>query len=191
MKKFNFKHTRLVDLASQHQTRNRQNATDKLDLVIQLDYLGYLTIESKYLQSSTIPWLIGQVKLLETDKRIPACHIEISVDKNSLCAFKPVRSDNQQRTEFINHKLTSVFKLCRLVNDQNFFAYFYKQIGSTLYTLHTFYSTRSNLVKCISDLQMQAIRIHESLNSYEKTFDFEVKNLFIILLMLVSFHFLI
>ena len=173
MKKFNFKHTRLVDLASQRRKPTQQTTPDKLDLVIQLDYLGYLTIDNKYLQASTIPWLIGQVKLLETDKRIPACHIEISVYKNSLCGYKPT-SDCQERDEFLNHRLTSVFKLCRLTNDQNYFAYFYKQRGSTLYTLHSFYSNRSNLVRCISDLQMQAIRVHESLNSYEKTFDFEV-----------------
>ncbi len=84
----------------------------------------------------------------------------------------PPTSDNSQK--FLDHKLTSIFKLCRLTNDQSFFAYFYKQRGSTLYTLHAFHSTRSNLVRCLSDLQMQAVRIHESLNSYEKTFDFEV-----------------
>ncbi len=89
MKKFNFKQTRLADPASQ----NGKNAPDKLDLAIQLDYLGYLSIDSKYLQASAIPWLIGQVKLLETDKRIKTCHIEVSVHKNSLCGYKPANID--------------------------------------------------------------------------------------------------
>lgn len=118
------------------------------------------------------------MKLLETDKRICPCCIEINVRKNSLYGYQTIlpKEENQteERVEFLNHRITGIFKLCKLTNDANFFAYFYKQRGSTLYTLHAFHSNKSNLVKCLSDLQMQAIRLHESLNSYEKIFDFEV-----------------
>ena len=131
-----------------------------------------MNIESKYLQASIIPWLIAQVNIF-SDKRIVGCCIEINIRKNCLSVYRQSQS-NGNRTEFLSHRLTSIFKLCKLANDQNFFAYFYKQPASTLYTLHAFHSNKSNLVKCLSDMQMQAIHLHESLNSYEKIFDFEV-----------------
>ena len=137
---------------------------------------GYLTIESKYLQASLIPWLIAQVKLLEADKQIPSCFIEINVNQNQLIGIRHVQKEEGEvkRVEFLNHKLTSVFKLCKLTSDENCFAYFYKQPGSTLYALHAFYSNKSNIVQCLSSFQMQAIGIHETLNGYEKIFDFEL-----------------
>lgn len=120
------------------------------------------------------------MKLLEIEKRIISCCIEISVIKNSIIGYESFRSKAQglNRNEFLNHRLSSIFKLCTLINDENYFAYFYKQKGSTVYTLHVFYTNKSNLAKFLSDLQVQAIRLHESQNSYEKLYDFELSKKF-------------
>lgn len=71
---------KLTDLAKEHDT--------KLDLVVEVDYLGHIDVESKYLQLSTIQWLIAQVKLIETHKRIGSCYMEINVRKNSLIVYR-------------------------------------------------------------------------------------------------------
>lgn len=114
------------------------------------------------------------MKLLEIDKRITSCCIEISVTKNSIIGYESSNVHGSGRNEFLNHRLTSIFKLCTLTNDENYFAYFYKQKNSTVYTLHVFYTNKSNLAKFLSDLQVQAIRLHENQSSYEKLFEFEL-----------------
>ena len=66
-----FNRLKLSDLAKQYQAPNTSVKSDVLDLVLyDLDYLGNLDVESKYLQASTIPWLIAQVRLLELNKRV-------------------------------------------------------------------------------------------------------------------------
>jgi hypothetical protein len=157
---------RLIDMAKKDE--------NKLDLCVDLDqYLGTLDIESKYLQLSTIQWLIGQVKLLETHRRIDRVVLEVNVTRNSLCVYK--KELGGPRELVFQHTLSNIFKLTPLNNDPQCFAYFYrKNAGSfNLYTLHAFRSARANLAHVIYDFQMQALRLHESLR-YEKVFDFKL-----------------
>ena len=198
-----FNRIKLADLAKHHQratasssssaTSTSGTKTDKLDLVLyDLDYLGSLDIESKYLQSSTIPWLIAQVRLLELNKRVNSITLEVNVRKNSLIGFKHELKPKQQfansttnkealtstkRIEFINHKLTNMFKLSQMQSEKTCFAYFYRQDGGSFnYTLHAFSSNKSNLVQVLFEFQMDALKIHEHHNQYEKMFDFKIVN---------------
>lgn len=165
---------------------------NKLDLCVDLDvYLGTLDIESKYLQLSTIQWLIAQVKLVEAapHARVHDVVMEVNVRKNSLCVYKRPQAgsfdssnnNEQQRNgchtaePLVQHTLSNIFKLTALTSDPMCFAYFYRKNTHSfnMYTLHAFRSSRANLAQVICDFQMQALRMHESLN-YEKVFDFKL-----------------
>ena len=178
-----FNKIKLTDLAK----RQSSLKNDKLDLVLyDLDYLGNLEIESKYLQASTIPWLISQIKLLELNKRINSISIEINVNQNSLITYKNdlkskaftlASKEQTKRTELINHKLTNIFKLTQLSFEKSCFAYFYRQDASFNYTLHAFSSNKSNLVQALSEFQMNALKLHDNNNTQcEKMFDFKIVN---------------
>lgn len=144
----------------------------KLDLCVDVQYLGCLDVESKYLHSSIIPWLIAQVKLIETDKRIQPALIDVNTRKNTLLVYK---HSSMATEEILNHRLTDIFKLNILPNDPLCFAYFYRKNNTSFnyYTLHVFYSNKSNLCKVLLDFQTQALKIHENL-LYEKLFDFKL-----------------
>lgn len=165
---------------------------NKLDLCVDLDvYLGTLDIESKYLQLPTIQWLIAQVKLIEAapHSRIHDVVMEVNVRKNSLCVYKrptvglfvdSTNNNNEQKRNghtgpLVQHTLSNIFKLTALASDPMCFAYFYRKNTHSfnMYTLHAFRSSRANLAQVICDFQMQALRMHESLN-YEKVFDFKL-----------------
>jgi hypothetical protein len=170
-KNFDFSKLKLSNIAKKFENK-------KLDLVVDLDYLGYINVESKYLQLATIPWLISEIKLLEIDKKVESVYLEINVKKNSLYVYKLHKSTKQQYTdqeqeEILNHKLTDIFKLTYLTTDKYCFAYFYRQKNSFNYNLYAFYSNKSNLAQVIYDFQIQALRTHESLK-YEKVFDFKL-----------------
>ena len=156
----------------------------KIDLVVYLDYLGFINVESKYLQAATIPWLIAEIKLLEAEKKIETAYMEINVKKNSINLYRSSNavftestkrsSDAQTESELIlSHKLTDVFKLTSLANDPLYFAYFYRQDNSFNYNLYAFYSSKFNITQVLHEFQIQALRIHESLK-YEKIFDFKL-----------------
>ncbi len=182
-----FNKIKLSDLVH---TSNNNNNHDKLDLVLyELEYLGNLEIESRYLQSCTIQWLIAQVRLLELNKRVNSVTLEINVKKNSLLVFKNEMKtkhfsltslkESNRRVEFLRHKLTNIFKLTQLANEKTCFAYFYRLESSFNYTLHVFNSNKSNLVQVLSEFQMDALKIHENQSihqnsPYEKLFDFQV-----------------
>lgn len=157
---------RLIDMA-------KKDVESKLvDLCVDVDvYLGTMDVESKYLKVSTIEWLIGQKKLVDVHERIPHVYIEVNVRKNTLTVFKKSNGD-----VILQHTLSNVFKLTALNNDPQCFAYFYRTSPAsvTLYTLHAFRSSRANLADVIYELQMQALRIHESFLNYEKVFDFKL-----------------
>lgn len=147
---------------------------NKVDLVIYLDYLGCIEVESKYLQSATIPWLIAEIKLLETSKKISPAYMEINVKKNSLNLFKARSAEQVTNNEIVlNHKLTDMFKLTSLSSDAFCFAYFYRQENSFNYNLYAFYSNKYNVNQVLHEFQVQALRMHESLK-YEKIFDFKL-----------------
>lgn len=149
---------------------------------MELDYLGFIDVESKYLQVSTIQWLIAQVKLIETHKRIKSVILEVNVRKNSLSVCKKENSTSINNSEandeeklLINNTLSDIFKLTSLTSDPLCFGYFYRKTTASfnLYTLHAFTSNKSNLAQVLYDFQMQALRIHENLH-YEKIFDFKM-----------------
>jgi hypothetical protein len=157
--------------------RSPPNNESKLDLVIYLDYLGYIDVESKYLQAATIPWLIAEIKLLEFENKISPAYMEINVKKNTLNIFRVKnadQNDNSQSGEAIlSHKLTDIFKLTCLPSDPFCFAYFYRQENSFNYNLYAFYSNKFNINQVVHEFQVQALRMHESLK-YEKIFDFKL-----------------
>lgn len=157
---------RLIELAKKDD--------NKLDLCVDLDvYLGTLDVESKYLQVSTIQWLVAQVKLVETDNRVRDVVMEVNVRKNSLWVFRKLSDGHRELV--LHHTLSSIFKLTALGSDPLCFAYFYRKNSSSfnLYTLHAFASGRANLANVIGEFQMQALRLHENL-TYEKVFDFKL-----------------
>lgn len=157
-------------MLNNHLTKN--NESRKLDLVVDCDYLGYLDVESKYLTHSIIKWLIAEIKLIENEKKLPGCYIEVNVSKNNLCLCK---KDEFKRQEMFNHKLSELFKLSYLPNDPVCFGYFYRKNNTSFnyYTLHVFSSSKSNLSQVINDFQQKAIKLHENL-IYEKLFDFKL-----------------
>jgi hypothetical protein len=173
----------------------KKSDNTKLDLVVQLDYLGFLEIESKYLQNATIQWLLAQIKLFEQNKRINSIFIEINVKKNLLIAYKTFKSSNSlpassshsnnnitsetkdredQKEIFISHKLTKVFKLTCLHNDQFCFGYFYRETNNFMYRLHGFYSNKSNLAQTLFEFQNHALKLYEY-SDYANTKIFEYK----------------
>ena len=86
-----------------------------IDLVVDVDYLGSMDVESKYLQVAIIPWLIGQMKLIELDqKRIKTACLEIIVKKNSFSVYAKSASSSSQsiniNNEILSHRLTDMFK---------------------------------------------------------------------------------
>ncbi len=152
----------------------------KLDLVVELDYFGNIDVESKYLQVSIIPWLIGQVKLIEVEKRIKSVTLELNVKKNTVYVYN--RNDSysssgssSSQNEIINHRLTEIFKLTSLASDPTYFGYFYRKNNTSFnyYTFHVFHSNKSNLSHVITDFQTQALKLHDNL-LYEKLFDFKL-----------------
>lgn len=150
------------------------NKENKLDLVIYLDYLGYIDVESKYLQAATIPWLIAEIKLIEISKKISPAYMEINVKKNSLNLYKAKSVEKESQCEIIlSHKLTDIFKLTCLPSDPFCFAYFYRQENSFNYNLYAFYSNKFNINQVLHEFQIQALRMHESLK-FEKIFDFKL-----------------
>lgn len=146
-----------------------------LDLTVEADYLGNIEIESKYLQTCVIPWLIAQVKLIESDKRIRPVYLEANVHKNTLSIYKTAKTESNHTNCLFNHKLSDIFKLSCLPNDPLCFAYFYRKSNTSLnvYTLHVFGSNKTNLCQVIQDLQNQALKLHENL-VFEKLFDFKL-----------------
>jgi hypothetical protein len=162
--------TKLSDLARQDDR--------KLDLVVELDYFGNIDIESKYLQVSIIPWLIGQVKLIEVEKRVRVACLEINVKRNTFFVYnKSIESGGgpPRMNEIINHRLTEIFKLTNLPSDPQYFGYFYRKNNTSFnyYTFHVFYSNKSNLSQVITDFQTQALKMHDNM-LYEKLFDFNL-----------------
>ena len=161
-------------MISNKQTRlSNYDESKKLDLVVDCEYLGNLDVESKYLTTSVIKWLIAQVKLVDSNKKVSNCFLEINVNKNCLTLNK--RDDILHQQEILNHKLSDLFKLTYLANDQACFGYFYRKNNTTFtfYTLHVFVSNKYNLCQVINDFQQQAIKLHENL-IYEKMFDFKL-----------------
>lgn len=86
---------KLVDLATRTAMTNSstksmemESSRKLLDLIVELDYLGQVDVESKYLQVSIIPWLIGQIKLVDQDKQIRSVCLEVNVKKNSFYVYK-------------------------------------------------------------------------------------------------------
>ena len=144
---------------------------NRCDLAVELDYLGCMTIESKYLQHSVIPWLTAQINLFPSNNRVLSSYVEINVKNNSLIAYR------NQTEILLNHRLTKIFKLCKLPGDQSCFVYFYRKQGTapTIYILHAFNTNKSNLVECLSDLQKQALNIHDQYKfQEEKIYEFKL-----------------
>jgi hypothetical protein len=170
---------KLADLARQDDR--------KLDLVVELDYFGNVDVESKYLQVSIIPWLIGQVKLIEVEKRVRSVCLELNVKKNTFYVYNrneyyttsssssSSSSSNGGQNEIINHRLTEIFKLTSLPSDPTYFGYFYRKNNTSFnyYTFHVFHSNKSNLSQVITDFQTQALKLHDAM-LYEKLFDFKL-----------------
>lgn len=163
-----------------------------LNLMIEMDYLGYLDIESKYLQTCTLQWLIAQVKLLELDKRVTNACMEINVKTNTIYAYKLTNDSASQRydhsssrlfldndtadyskVELFSHALSNIFKLTYLDNDPNCIAYFYRKNESFSYTLHVLTSKKSNMFQVLNDFQKQASKLHDHLY-FQKVFDFKL-----------------
>ncbi|CAF0988440.1 unnamed protein product [Brachionus calyciflorus] len=145
----------------------------KVDLVVDCDYLGNFDIESKYLTTSIIKWLIAEIKLIDSGKKIPNCLLEVNITKNNLVMYK--KDDLLQQEIVFNHKLSDLFKLTYLTSDPMCFGYFYRKNNTSFnyYTLHVFKSNKSNLCQVLNDFQHQAIKLHENL-IYEKMFDFKL-----------------
>ena len=197
--------TNACDLVSSSSSRQQQSnlynmklseLARPLNLFVEVDYLGYLDIESKYLQASTLQWLIAQVKLLEVDKRILNACMEVNVKTNTIYAYKltngsgsyqsrldesPSRlflansdqTESSARIELFSHALSNIFKLTYLDNDPNCFAYFYRKNESFSYTLHVFSSKKSNMFQVLNDFQKQASKLHDHLY-FQKVFDFKL-----------------
>ena len=166
---------RLSDLAD-------MSDENKLDVATELDYLGSLSTESKYMQASTIPWLIAHVKLLETERRVRPAYMELNVRKNTLALYRivafPYSTATGKRTNMqllFTHRLTDIFKLTSLKSDAACFAYFYRDAAATFtYDLHVFScALKSNLAHTMYDLQLQALKLHQHLR-YERTFEFHL-----------------
>lgn len=136
---------------------------------------GFLNIESRYIQVSIIPWLIAQVRMLEIDKRILTCYVEASIHKNAFNCVKNIfDGNNKRKIKIFSHELTKIFKLSKLPENENLFAYFYKCTDSTLYSLHAFYSNKSNLANYLNELHIKALKLHDTLSNDEKVFDFDL-----------------
>ena len=174
-KKKSFQISKMNEFFNKTKSKYLTNIDSKLDLVIQLDYLGFLEIESKYIQTHALPWLIAQVKLFEINKRIFNVYLEINVKSNTINCYRSINKDltNKKSTkvDLIEHSLTNIFKLCILPGDPNCFGYFYRVNDSFIYTLHVFRSKQCNLAKAIIDFQSQALKIHDTF-SYKKVFEF-------------------
>jgi hypothetical protein len=146
-----------------------QNDKNNLELTVSLDYLGSLDIESKYLQSVTIPWFIGSLLLLERNKRMYSVFMEINVGNNLINVYK------KDKTQICYHQLSNIFKLSVCKTDSLCFGYFYRENGDSFnYKLYAFYSNKSNLAQVIYDYQMKALKLHDNNFQYEKSFNFKL-----------------
>ena len=87
---------------------NNTRRIDDLNLIYELDYLGHLEIESKYLQSSILPWLISTLRLIETDQHVDSIHFKINSKNNSLIACKSSEDEISEDTTLFTHKLTNI-----------------------------------------------------------------------------------
>ena len=99
-----------------------------------------------------------------------SCFVEVSVQANCFNATKkPVYQSelNKKKTKFLSHKLTQILQLCELSGDEKLFGYFYKHSDSSAYTLHVFYSVKSNLVHYLNHLQTKALQMHIELAANE------------------------
>lgn len=151
----------------------------KIDLFVELDYLGVLTnVESKYINQNTCSWLIAQLKLNESisQQSIIKCYMEINVKENSAHIFRK----DYERIDLFNHKLTYLYKLSQLKSDPFVFGYFYptQHDSVTSYDLHVFRSNRTNLKSVLNGFHMQALKLHEKVD-YKKSYQFKlVKKVF-------------
>jgi hypothetical protein len=176
------------------ETRKRSVKTiEDLNLIYELDYLGYIEIESKYLQSSIIPWLISTIKLIETNQHIDSIYFKINSKNNCLIACKPPSHNNNndennndddsdedhynERSEIIifSHKLTNIFKISQLTNDQLCFGYVYRDFNEpNNCRLFAFRSNKVNLVQMLIQLQYKAIK-YKQIEEKDLTKKFETE----------------
>ena len=171
--------------------RKSVKTIEDLNLIYELDYLGYIEIESKYLQSSIIPWLISTIKLIETNQHVDSIYFKINSKNNCLIACKPTSDDDHdesnnddddddddsERSEIIifSHKLTNIFKITQLTNDPLCFGYVYRDFNEpNNCRLFAFRSNKVNLVQMLIQLQYKAIK-YKQIQEKDSTKKFETE----------------
>ena len=187
----------------EEENRRRANSTKRLtktiedlNLIYELDYLGSIEIESKYLQSSIIPWLIPTIKLIETHQHVDSIYLKINSKNNCLIACKPPSNDDNDDSDdeyernkddeqvditLFSHKLTNIFKITQLINDPLCFGYVYRDFGQqNNCCLFAFRSNKVNLVQMLIQLQYKAIKYKQiqekdSTKKYETDYVGEVR----------------
>jgi hypothetical protein len=138
-----------------------ENNIDDLNFIYELDFLGFLEIESKYLQPSIISWLIATLKLVEIQQHIDSIYFKINSNKNLLIACKPSDDDDEDRDLF-SHKLTNIFKITQLANDPLCFGYIYRDFDlPNKCCLFAFRSNKVNLVQMLIQVQYKAIKFEQ------------------------------
>jgi hypothetical protein len=147
---------------------SKAKTRSNIDLTIELDYMGCLEIESKYLQKSIIMWLIGQLKYYELNQHRQTIRCEISAENNLFCGY----NNNRSYSSYMNyenddiflfkHKLTQIFKLTHLIDDKQCFGYFYRETNSLLYKLFLFKSKQTNMIQEILQFQHKAFKLKQS-----------------------------
>ncbi len=150
------------------------------DLTLELDYMGYLEVESKYLQKSIILWLVGQLRYYELNQHRPSIRCEISAENNLFCGYNSNnRNYNSQLADcdtdeifLFKHKLTQIFKLTHLIDDKLCFAYFYRESNSLLYKLYLFKTNKPNMIQELLHFQHKAFKLKQisTNNSSAKSF---------------------
>lgn len=160
---------------------------NSINLVFELNYLGYLEIESKYLQRSIIPWLISELKLFELKQHINSIYCVLNANENLFYSLKPgivntnggdfyddymngYCDNNANSSEFgdenyiFKHKLTNIFKITQLNNDPCCFGYCYRDLNLNKYKLYAFRTNKINFVQLLIQLQHRAFKLINDLN---------------------------
>ena len=133
--------------------------TDSLDTLINYGNRGIITGEGN-------PGIFCQWIML-FEPRHPFLYMMIEN-----CVKNIFDENKKRKIKIFSHELTKIFKLSKLAEDEQFFAYFYKCTDSTLYTLHAFYSNKSNLADYLNELHIKALKLHETSINDEKIFHF-------------------
>lgn len=133
-----------------------------LDLIVKLNYLGCVNIDTKYVESSTVEWLIAEIRFLEVDQRKHMIDAELSLIKNLFTLIER-QYDNESTSIVLSHKLSDMLKLGKLSDDSRYFGYFYIEATGEC-KFHAFSSNKMNFFHVLRDHHLHASHLIDVLN---------------------------